>query len=89
MLMTKTRPLNEEEKCELISALANAKVNNSKKAKAFKGDSDNAHHPEDKSVLYETAERHEMWAQLDESFIEAIRAGKLVMVSEDEEEDDE
>lgn len=87
--MPRTRILNEEEKCELISALANAKVNNQKKAKAFKGDSDSAHHREDISCLFETSERFEMWAQLDESIIEAIRDGKLVMVSEDEEEDDE
>jgi hypothetical protein len=87
--MAKTRILNEEEKCELISALANAKVNNQKKAKAFKGDSDSAHHREDISCLFETSERFEMWAQLDESIIEAIRDGKLVMILEDEEEDDE
>lgn len=87
--MPRTRILNEEEKCELISALANAKVNNQKKAKAFKGDSDSAHHREDISCLFETSERFEMWAQLDESIIEAIRDGKLVMISEDEEEDDE
>lgn len=82
--MSRTRILNEEEKCELISALANAKVNNQKKAKAFKGDSDSAHHREDISCLFETSERFEMWAQLDESIIEAIRDGKLVMVCDDE-----
>lgn len=87
--MPRTRILNEEEKCELISALANAKVNNQKKAKAFKGDSDSAHHQEDRSCLFETSERFEMWAQLDESIIEAIRDGRLVMISEDEEEEDE
>lgn len=79
--MPRTRILNEEEKCELISALANAKVNNTKKAKAFKGDSDSAHHPEDKSVLFETGERFELWAQLDESLIDAIRDGRLVMLA--------
>jgi hypothetical protein len=65
--MKKIRFLNDEEKCELISALANAKVNNTKKAKAFKGDADSAHHPEDKADLAATGERFEMWAQLDEA----------------------
>ena len=87
--MPRTRILNEEEKCELISALANAKVNNQKKAKAFKGDSDSAHHREDISCLFETSERFEIWAQLDEALVEAIRDGRLVMISEDEEEEDE
>ena len=80
------RVLNEQEKCELISALANAKVNNVKKAKAFKGDSDSAHHQEDKSVLFETGERFELWAQLDEALIEAIRNGRLVIIDEGEED---
>jgi hypothetical protein len=61
-------------------------VNNTKKAKAFKGDSDSARHPEDKSVLYETGERFEMWAQLDEGFIELIRSGRLVIIDEGEED---
>ena len=85
--MPKTRVLNDTEKCELISALANARVNNTKKAKAFKGDSDSAHHPEDKSVLYETGERFEMWAQLDEGFIELIRDGKLLILEDNEDEE--
>ena len=83
--MPKTRILNEEEKCELINALACAKVNNAKKAKAFKGDSDSAHHQEDNSVLFETGERFELWAQLDEALIEAIRDGKLVMLEDESE----
>lgn len=83
--MPKTRILNEEEKCELINALACARVNNAKKAKAFKGDSDSAHHQEDKSVLFETGERFELWAQLDEALIEAIRDGKLVMLEDESE----
>ncbi len=83
--MPKTRILNDQEKCELISALANAKVNNTKKAKAFKGDSDSAHHQEDKSVLFETGERFELWAQLDEALIEAIRDGRLVMLEDESE----
>ena len=85
--MTITRNLNEKEKCELISALANARVNNSKKAKAFKGDADNAHHSEDKADLYATAERSDMWAQLDEALIEAIRNNQIVIIDEDEDED--
>ena len=83
------RVLNEQEKCELISALANAKVNNGKKAKAFKGDGDSAHHQEDKSALFETGERFELWGQLDEALIEAIRDGRLVMIEECEEADGE
>ena len=83
-----TRILNDTEKCELISALANARVNNAKKAKAFKGDSDSAHHPEDKSVLFETAERFDMWAQLDEALIEAIRNNQIVIIDENEDEDE-
>ena len=84
--MTITRILNDTEKCELIIALANARVNNAKKAKAFKGDSDSAHHPEDKSVLFETAERFDMWAQLDEALIEAIRNNQIVIIDENEDE---
>ena len=85
MLMAKTRVLNDTEKCELISALANAKVNNTKKAKAFKSDADGAHHREDVADLSATAERFDMWAQLDESLIELIRDGRLVIIGEDEE----
>ncbi len=82
--MEKVRVLNEQEKCELINALANARVNNAKKAKAFKGDSDSAHHPEDKTVLFETGERFELWMQLDESLIELIRDGRIVIIEESE-----
>jgi hypothetical protein len=85
--MERIRFLNDEEKCELISALANAKVNNTKKAKAFKGDADSAHHPEDKADLAATGERFEMWAQLDESLIEAIRNNEIVVSTEADEED--
>ena len=83
--MERTRFLNDEEKCELISALANAKVNNAKKAKAFKGDADSAHHREDKADLYATSERFDMWAQLDESLIEAIRNNQIVVACDGEE----
>jgi hypothetical protein len=82
--MAITRILNDTEKCELISALANARVNNAKKAKAFKGDSESAHHPEDKSVLFETAERFDMWAQLDEALIEAIRNNQIVILTDED-----
>ena len=82
--MERTRFLNEEEKCELISALANAKVNNTKKAKAFKGDADNAHHTEDRNDLFATGERYEVWAQLDEVLVEAIRDNKIVVVCDGE-----
>lgn len=87
MLMAKTRLLNDTEKCELISALANARVNNAKKAKAFKSDADAAHHREDVADLSATAERFNMWAQLDEGFIELIRDGKLVILVDDEGEE--
>ena len=86
MLMTKTRVLNEQEKCELISALAVAKVNNTKKAKSFRGDANGAHHREDVQDLIATADRNEMWAQLDESLIELIRDGRIVIIEEGEEE---
>ena len=82
--MEKTRLLNEEEKCELISALANARVNNVKKAKNFKGAAQDAHHREDAVDLSATADRFEMWGQLDESLIDAIRDGKIVMMIEEE-----
>ena len=85
--MPRTRILNEEEKCELISALANARVNNNKKAKTFKGAAQDAHHREDAADLSATADRFELWAQLDESLIEAIRENRIVIT--DEEEDDE
>lgn len=86
MLMTNTRVLNEEEKCELISALANARVNNAKKAKAFKNDADGAHHREDVVDLNATAERFTMWTQLDESLIELIRDGRIVIVEDGDED---
>lgn len=86
MLMTKTRVLNEQEKCELISALANARVNNAKKAKAFKNDADGAHHREDVADLNATAERFNMWTQLDESLIELIRDGRIVIVEDGDED---
>ena len=82
--MEKTRLLNEEEKCELISALANARVNNVKKAKNFKGAAQDAHHREDAVDLSATADRFEMWSQLDESLIDAIRDGKIVMIIEED-----
>lgn len=80
-----TRILNEQEKCELINALACAKVNNAKKAKSFRGDANGAHHREDAQDLIATADRNEMWAQLDESLIELIRDGRLVIVESEEE----
>jgi hypothetical protein len=86
MLMTKTRVLNEQEKCEIISALANAKVNNAKKAKSFRGDANGAHHREDVQDMIATADRNEMWAQLDESLIELIRDGRIVIVEDGDED---
>lgn len=83
--MPRTRILNEQEKCELISALANARVNNNKKAKTFKSAAQDAHHREDTADLSATADRFEMWAQLDESLIEAIRDGRLRIIDEEEE----
>ena len=83
--MPRTRILNEEEKCELISALANARVNNNKKAKTFKSAAQDAHHREDTADLSATADRFEMWAQLDESLIEAIRDGRIRIIDEEEE----
>ena len=79
------RVLNEQEKCELISALANARVNNNKKAKTFKTAAQDAHHKEDASCLADTAERYEMWARLDESLIDAIRENMIVICDDDAE----
>ena len=84
--MENTRILNNEEMCELISALANAAQNNRKKAKSFKSAASDAHHQEDRADLDATAERFDMWAKLDESLIEAIRDGRLVMTEESEDE---
>ena len=81
--MQRTRILNEEEKCELISALANARVNNNKKAKNFKGAAQDAHHREDAADLSATADRFELWGQLDESLIEAIRGNLIVVIDND------
>ena len=83
--MLNTRGLNVEEKCELISALANAKVNNSKKAKNFRSASQDAHHKQDAADLAATAERYEMWAQLDEALIDAIANGQIFIEAEEEE----
>lgn len=82
--MPNTRPLNVEEKCELISALANAKVNNTKKAKNFRNAADDAIHKEDTADLTATAERYEMWAHLNESLIDAITNGMLRIIDEGE-----
>lgn len=82
------RMLNEQEKCELISALANARVNNNKKAKTFKSAAQDAHHREDTADLSATADRSEMWAQLDESLIEAIRENRIRIVDEEDDEED-
>lgn len=87
MLMTKTRELNNEEKCELISALSNAAQNNRKKSKTFKNAAEDAIHREDTQDLAATADRFELWGQLDESLVEAIRDGKLVMLIEEDGED--
>lgn len=84
--MARTRILNESEKCELISALANARVNNNKKAKTFKSAAQDAHHREDTADLSATAERFEMWGQLDESLIEAIRDNRIVILEEEEDD---
>ena len=84
--MPNTRVLNDQEKCELISALANARVNNTKHAKNFKAAGDGAHHKEDVADLLATAERHELWAQLDESLIEAIRENRIRIVDEEDED---
>lgn len=78
--MEETRILNEEEKCELVSALANAKNNNRKKAKTFKAAAEDAHHRADEADLAATAERLEMWAQLDEALIEAILEGRILII---------
>lgn len=72
MLMAKTRALNDTEKCELINALACARVNNAKKAEDFKNT--------------DSGERFNMWAQLDEGFIELIRDGRIVIVEDGDEE---
>ena len=82
--MPNTRVLNVEEKCELISALANAKVNNSQKAKNFRSASQDAHHKQDAADLAATAERYEMWAQLDEALIDAIANGQIFIEAEEE-----
>ncbi len=82
--MQNTRVLNVEEKCELISALANARVNNSKKAKNFRSASQDAHHKQDAADLAATAERYEMWAQLDEALIDAIANGQIFIEAEEE-----
>lgn len=82
--MPNTRVLNVEEKCELISALANARVNNSKKAKNFRSASQDAHHKQDAADLAATAERYEMWAQLDEALIDAIANGQIFIEAEEE-----
>lgn len=87
--MARTRILNEEEKCELISALGNARVNNNKKAKTFKSAAQDAHHKEDTIDLSATADRFEMWGQLDESLIEAIRENKIVIISEEEDDEED
>lgn len=84
--MPNTRVLNEQEKCELISALANARVNNVKKAKTFKAAGQDAHHKEDAADLLATGERFELWAQLDESLIEAIRENRIRIVDEEDED---
>lgn len=84
--MARTRILNEAEKCELISALANARVNNNKKAKTFKGAAQDAHHKEDAADLSATAERFEMWGHLDEGLIDAIRENRIVIVEEEEDD---
>ena len=86
--MPRTRILNEEEKCELISALGNARVNNNKKAKTFKSAAQDAHHKEDTIDLSATADRFEMWGQLDESLIEAIRENRIRIVDEEDDEED-
>ena len=82
--MLNTRGLNVEEKCELISALANARVNNSKKAKNFRSASQDAHHKQDAADLAATAERYEIWAQLDEALIDAIANGQIFIEAEEE-----
>ena len=83
--MEKTRTLNNEEMCELISALANAAQNNRKKVKTFKNAAVEAQHAEDRADLDATAERFDMWAQLDEGLIELIRDGRIVIVKDESE----
>ena len=85
-LMTNTRELNNEEKCELISALSNAAQNNRKKSKTFKGAAEDAIHREDAADLAATADRFELWGQLDESLIDAIRDGRVVIIIEEDED---
>ena len=85
-LITNTRELNNEEKCELISALSNAAQNNRKKSKTFKSAAEDANHREDAADLSATSERFEMWGQLDESLIDAIRAGRVVIIIEEDED---
>lgn len=82
--MPNIRMLMEEEKCELISALANAKVNNAKKAKTMRGAADDAVHAEDRADLSATAERFELWGQTDEALIELIRDGRVVVLEDGE-----
>lgn len=81
------RRLNAEEKCELVSALANAKVNNAKKSKTFKSASEDAHHEQDRIDLATTAERFDMWSQLDESLVHLILDGKIVIVEDGDEDE--
>jgi hypothetical protein len=80
------RFLTVEEKCELISALANAKVNNAKKAKTMKNAAEDAVHAEDRADLSATADRFELWGQIDESLIELIRDGNIAVFEDGDEE---
>ena len=85
-LMTNTRELNNEEKCELISALSNAAQNNRNKAKTFKSAAEDAYHRADARDLRATSERFELWGQLDECLIAAIREGRVVIIIEEDED---
>ena len=83
------RCLNAEEVCELISALAIAAQNNRKKSKNFKSAAAEALHVQDRADLDATAERFDMWAKLDESLIEAIREGRLIIIGDTEDINEE
>ena len=84
MLMAKTKVLNDTEKCELINALALARVNNSRHETECRNDAEAAQHGAVKSGLLSSADRYKMWGELDERLIEAIRNGKLVILDDDE-----
>lgn len=85
-LMTNTRELNNEEKCELISALSNAAQNNNRHVAECLKEASSSEDEQIFANLTAEATRYKKWESIDKSLVDAIREGRVVIIIEGDED---